>query len=131
MTDLGEYGPEAGSALVDHPEVAKVTFTGSDMTGPRIYAQAAKTLKRVSLELGGKSPNIVFADYDIDAAISGVISGIFAATGQSCIAGSRALGQNAIREEFSQRLVELGRTARKGDPMLPDTNIGPVTMAPQ
>jgi len=82
------YGPEAGSALIDHPDVAKITFTGSDSTGARIYAQAAKTLKRVSLELGGKSPNIVFDDCDIDAALSGVISGIFAATGQTCIAGT-------------------------------------------
>jgi acyl-CoA reductase-like NAD-dependent aldehyde dehydrogenase len=125
------YGAEAGAALVDHPDVAKITFTGSDATGARIYAQAAKTLKRVSLELGGKSPNIVFEDCDLDAAVSGAVSGIFAATGQTCIAGSRVLVQNSIREKFSQRLVELGRTARKGDPMLPDTNIGPVTTAQQ
>jgi acyl-CoA reductase-like NAD-dependent aldehyde dehydrogenase len=125
------YGAEAGAALVDHPDVAKITFTGSDATGARIYAQAAKSLKRVSLELGGKSPNIVFEDCDLDAAVSGAVSGIFAATGQTCIAGSRVLVQNSIREKFSQRLVELGRTARKGDPMLPDTNIGPVTTAPQ
>jgi (Z)-2-((N-methylformamido)methylene)-5-hydroxybutyrolactone dehydrogenase len=125
------YGPEAGSALVDHRDVAKITFTGSDSTGARIYAQAAQSLKRVSLELGGKSPNVVFADCDLDAALAGVVSGIFAATGQTCIAGSRVLVQNSIREEFSRRLVELGRTARKGDPMQPDTNIGPVTTAPQ
>jgi (Z)-2-((N-methylformamido)methylene)-5-hydroxybutyrolactone dehydrogenase len=125
------YGTEAGSALVDHPNVAKITFTGSDATGARIYAQAAKSLKRVALELGGKSPNVVFDDCDLDAAISGVVSGIFAATGQTCIAGSRVLVQNSIRETFTQRLVELARTARKGDPMLPDTNIGPVTTAPQ
>ena len=125
------YGAEAGAALVDHPDVAKVTFTGSDTTGARIYAQAAKSLKRVSLELGGKSPNVVFDDCDLDAAISGAISGIFAATGQTCIAGSRVLVQNSIRETFTQRLVDLARTARKGDPMLPDTNIGPVTTAPQ
>jgi aldehyde dehydrogenase (NAD+) len=125
------YGQEAGAALVDHPGVAKITFTGSDATGARIYAQAAKTLKRVSLELGGKSPNIVFEDCDLGAAAAGAISGIFAATGQTCIAGSRLLVQNSIREEFSQRVAELGRTARKGDPMLPDTNIGPVTTAPQ
>ena len=124
-------GPEAGAALVDHPEVAKVTFTGSDATGARIYAQAAKGLKRVSLELGGKSPNIVFDDADLDAALAGAVSGIFAATGQTCIAGSRVLVQNSIREEFSARLAELGRTARKGDPMRADTNIGPVTTAPQ
>ena len=125
------YGQEAGAALVDHPGVAKITFTGSDATGARIYAQAARTLKRVSLELGGKSPNIVFEDCDLDAAAAGAISGIFAATGQTCIAGSRLLVQNSIREEFSKKVVELGRTARKGDPMLADTNIGPVTTAPQ
>ncbi|PPQ30481.1 aldehyde dehydrogenase [Rhodopila globiformis] len=125
------YGPEAGSALVDHPDVAKVTFTGSDTTGARIYAQAAKTLKRVSLELGGKSPNIIFDDCDLDAAVAGAVSGIFAATGQTCIAGSRVLVQNSIKDHFTARLVELGRTARKGDPMLPETNIGPVTTAPQ
>jgi acyl-CoA reductase-like NAD-dependent aldehyde dehydrogenase len=113
------------------PDVAKVTFTGSDTTGARIYAQAAKSLKRVSLELGGKSPNVVLDDCDLDAAISGAISGIFAATGQTCIAGSRVLMQNSIRETFTQRLVDLARTARKGNPMLPDTNIGPVTTAPQ
>jgi acyl-CoA reductase-like NAD-dependent aldehyde dehydrogenase len=125
------YGAEAGAALVDHRDVAKITFTGSDTTGARIYAQAAKSLKRVSLELGGKSPNVVFDDCDLEAAISGAISGIFAATGQTCIAGSRVLVQNSIRETFTQRLVDLARTARKGDPMLSDTNIGPVTTAPQ
>lgn len=125
------YGNEIGSALVDHPDVAKVTFTGSDATGARIYAQAAKSMKRVSLELGGKSPNIVFDDCNLDAAASGVISGIFAATGQTCIAGSRLLVQNSIKEAFTQRLVELGKTARKGDPMSPETNIGPVTTQQQ
>ena len=124
-------GHEAGAALVDHPGVAKVTFTGSDATGARIYAQAARTMKRVSLELGGKSPNIVFADSDLTAAASGVISGIFAATGQTCIAGSRLLVQNAVREEFVERVAALGRSARKGDPMLPETNIGPVTTPAQ
>jgi acyl-CoA reductase-like NAD-dependent aldehyde dehydrogenase len=124
-------GTEAGAALVDHPDVAKITFTGSDATGARIYAQAAKSLKRVSLELGGKSPNIVFDDCDLDQAASGVISGIFAATGQTCIAGSRLLVQNSIREEFTQRVVALGASARKGNPMLPETNIGPVTTPAQ
>jgi aldehyde dehydrogenase (NAD+) len=120
-------GSEAGAALVDHPDVAKITFTGSDATGARIYAQAAKSLKRVSLELGGKSPNVVFDDCDLDLAASGVISGIFAATGQTCIAGSRLLVQNSIREEFTKRVVALGASARKGNPMLPETNIGPIT----
>jgi (Z)-2-((N-methylformamido)methylene)-5-hydroxybutyrolactone dehydrogenase len=124
-------GAEAGSALVDHPDIAKITFTGSDATGARIYAQAAKTMKRVSLELGGKSPNIVFDDCDLDAAASGAISGIFAATGQTCIAGSRLLVQNSIREAFTKKVAALGATARKGDPMLAETNIGPVTTQPQ
>lgn len=124
-------GHEAGSALVDHPDVAKITFTGSDATGARIYAQAAKSMKRVSLELGGKSPNIVFADCDLDKAAAGVISGIFAATGQTCIAGSRLLVQNSIKDQFTHKVAELGATARKGNPMLPDTNIGPVTTPAQ
>jgi len=124
-------GHEVGSALVDHPDVAKITFTGSDVTGARIYSQAAKTLKRVSLELGGKSPNIVFDDCDLSAAASGAISGIFAATGQTCIAGSRLLVQNSIKEAFTERLVALGSSAKKGDPMSADTNIGPVTTQPQ
>ena len=124
-------GHEVGSALVDHPDVAKITFTGSDTTGARIYSQAAKSMKRVSLELGGKSPNIVFDDCDLTAAASGAVSGIFSATGQTCIAGSRLLVQNSIKEAFTQRVVELGASAKKGDPMSPDTNIGPVTTAPQ
>ena len=124
-------GGEAGSALVNHPDVAKITFTGSDATGARIYAQAAKTMKRVSLELGGKSPNIVFDDCDMDKAAAGVISGIFAATGQTCIAGSRLLVQNSIKEEFTKKVAALGASARMGNPMLADTNIGPVTTAAQ
>ena len=124
-------GAEAGAALVDHPDVAKITFTGSDRTGAMIYAQAAKSIKRVSLELGGKSPNIIFDDANLDAACAGAVSGIFAATGQTCIAGSRLLVQNSIRDEVSARLVEMARTARIGDPMKPETNIGPVTTQPQ
>ena len=125
------YGPDAGSALVDHPDVAKITFTGSDATGARIYAQAAKTMKRVTLELGGKSPNIVFDDCNLDKAAAGVVSGIFAATGQTCIAGSRLLVQNSIKEAFTKKVAELGATARKGNPMEANTNIGPVTTPAQ
>ena len=124
-------GPTVGAALVDHPDVAKITFTGSDTTGAAIYAQAARTMKRVTLELGGKSPNIVFADANLDKAAAGVISGIFAATGQTCIAGSRLLVENSIKEAFTQRLIDLGRSARKGDPMDAQTNIGPVTTPAQ
>lgn len=124
-------GPTVGAALVDHPDVAKITFTGSDTTGAAIYAQAARTMKRVTLELGGKSPNIVFADANLDKAAAGVISGIFAATGQTCIAGSRLLVQNSIKDDFTKRLVELGLSAKKGDPMDAQTNIGPVTTPAQ
>jgi len=125
------FGKEAGAALVDHPDIAKIAFTGSSFTGARIYEAAAKQIKRVSLELGGKSPNIVFDDANLDAAAAGAVSGIFAATGQTCVAGSRLLVQNSIREEFTARLVEMARTAKIGDPTQADTNIGPVTTAPQ
>ena len=125
------FGLEAGAALVEHKDVAKITFTGSDRTGAAIYSQAAKDIKRVSLELGGKSPNIVFADADLDAAAAGAVSGIFAATGQTCVAGSRLLVQNAIRDAFTEKLLAIARTAKIGDPMQPNTNIGPVTTAPQ
>ncbi len=125
------YGPDAGSALVDHPDVVKITFTGSNATGARIYAQAAKTMKRVTLELGGKSPNIVFDDCNLDKAAAGVVSGIFAATGQTCIAGSRLLVQNSIKEAFTKKVAKLGATARQGNPMDADTNIGPVTTPAQ
>lgn len=79
------FGEDVGAALVEHPLVRKITFTGSDTTGRRINEAAARGFKRVSLELGGKSPNIVFADADLDAAVNGAVSGIFAATGQTCI----------------------------------------------
>ncbi|MEM9139677.1 MAG: aldehyde dehydrogenase [Pseudomonadota bacterium] len=125
------FGQEAGSALVDHPEVAKITFTGSDKTGAAIYAQAAKGIKRVSLELGGKSPNIIFDDANLDAAAAGAVSGIFAATGQTCIAGSRLLVQNSVKDKITEKLIALAKSARIGDPMKAETNIGPVTTAPQ
>ena len=87
------YGAVVGEPLVTHPKVAKVAFTGGTATGARVNELAAKTFKKVSLELGGKSPNIVFDDCILDDAVSGAISGIFAATGQTCIAGSRLLLQ--------------------------------------
>ena len=125
------FGAEVGTPLVEHPKVAKVAFTGSDATGQRIYETAAKGLKRVSMELGGKSPNIVFDDAHIDNAVKGVISGIFAATGQTCIAGSRLLVQQSIHDQFVDRLVALAKTATMGDPMSMDTQVGPVTNPPQ
>lgn len=125
------FGPEIGEALVTDPGVAKVSFTGSEGTGQRIYEQAARGLKRVTLELGGKSPNIVFADARLDDAANGVISGIFAAAGQTCIAGSRVLVQDTIHDAFLERLAEIARTARLGDPRDPATQIGPIANAPQ
>jgi aldehyde dehydrogenase (NAD+) len=125
------FGSDVGTALVEHPLVAKVAFTGSDATGQRVYEAAARGLKRVSMELGGKSPNIVFADAELDNAIKGVVSGIFAATGQTCIAGSRLLVQESIHDEFVDKLVSFARTARMGNPMHRETQIGPVTNQPQ
>jgi aldehyde dehydrogenase (NAD+) len=125
------FGAEVGGPLVEHPLVAKVAFTGSDATGQRVYEAAARGIKRVSLELGGKSPNIVFDDADLDNAMKGVISGIFAATGQTCIAGSRLLVQESIHDRFVEKLVAFAKTARMGNPMSPDTQVGPVTNKPQ
>lgn len=125
------FGPEAGAALVDHPAVAKIAFTGSDTGGARVYEAAARQIKPVSLELGGKSPNIVFEDADFEAAVMGAISGIFAATGQTCIAGSRLLVQRSIHDRFVARLAEVAGAARIGDPMDPATHVGPVTTPPQ
>jgi acyl-CoA reductase-like NAD-dependent aldehyde dehydrogenase len=125
------FGPEAGTPLVEHPLVAKIAFTGSDATGQKIYEAAARGLKRVSMELGGKSPNIVFDDAELDNAVKGAISGIFAATGQTCIAGSRLLVQQSIHDQFVEKLVALATTAKMGDPMSLDTQVGPVTNQPQ
>ena len=90
------FGAEVGTPLIEHPKVAKVAFTGSDATGKQIYRAAASSMKHVTMELGGKSPNIVFDDADVDDAVNGAISGIFAATGQTCLAGSRLLLQDSI-----------------------------------
>lgn len=124
-------GAEIGSPLVEHPDVAKVTFTGSDVTGARVYEAAARGMKRVAMELGGKSPNIVFSDADLDQACVGAVAGIFGASGQMCTAGSRLLVQNSIREEFTERLLTMARTLRLGDPMLADTQVGPIATPPQ
>jgi acyl-CoA reductase-like NAD-dependent aldehyde dehydrogenase len=125
------FGPEAGLPLVEHPLVAKVAFTGSDLTGQKVYEAAARGLKRVSMELGGKSPNIVFDDAEMDNAVKGVISGIFAATGQTCVAGSRLLVQQSIHDQFVDKLLALARTAKMGNPMSLDTQVGPITNKPQ
>src|SRR5688572_6560564 len=118
-------GPEVGEALVTHPKVAHIGFTGGSAAGRKIYELAARNFKTVTLELGGKSPNIVFDDADLDQAVKGAVSGIFAASGQSCQAGSRLLLQESIHDRFVEMLVEFVRSAKLGDPSLPDTQIGP------
>ena len=125
------FGKDVGTALVEHPLVRKIAFTGSDVTGRAVNELAAKHFKHVSLELGGKSPNIVFDDANLEDAVNGAVSGIFAATGQTCIAGSRLLLQDSIHDTFVDKLVALARTARMGNPLSMETQVGPVTTQPQ
>jgi acyl-CoA reductase-like NAD-dependent aldehyde dehydrogenase len=125
------FGAEVGEPLVMHPKVAKIAFTGSEMGGQRVYEAAARGLKRVTLELGGKSPNIVFDDANLDNAVKGVISGILSATGQTCVAGSRLLVQRSVHDAFLERVIAFAKTAKIGNPMLAGTQIGPVTTRPQ
>jgi aldehyde dehydrogenase (NAD+) len=125
------FGNEIGEALVGHSKVAKIAFTGGDATGAAVYQTAARGIKPVTLELGGKSANIVFADADFDNAIKGVVSGIFAATGQTCIAGSRALVKRSIYDRFIDAFVEFSKSAKMGDPLDRQTQIGPITTRQQ
>jgi aldehyde dehydrogenase (NAD+) len=125
------YGNEVGEPLITHPHVAKIAFTGGDRTGEHVYQLAAKGIKKITLELGGKSANIVFDDANLDDAVKGVVSGIFAATGQTCIAGSRALIHRSIHDQFIERLLDLAGTARMGNPLETTTQVGPVTTKPQ
>jgi (Z)-2-((N-methylformamido)methylene)-5-hydroxybutyrolactone dehydrogenase len=125
------YGAEIGTALTEHQLVAKVAFTGGDATGAAVYGSAAKGLKHVTLELGGKSPNIVFDDARIEDAVKGAISGIFAASGQTCIAGSRLLVQRSVYEEVAGKVAAFASSAKLGDPMQDDTQVGPITTVPQ
>ena len=122
---------ETGRALVEHPAVAKIAFTGSETTGKQIAASAGSRLAPVSLELGGKSPNIVFADAAVEAAEAGVLAGIFAAAGQSCVAGSRALFQREIYDELLERVQGRASSVVLGDPMAEATQMGPIANVPQ
>ena len=117
-------GGDVGAALVAHPGVDKISFTGSTAVGKQIAQRAAARVARVSLELGGKSPNIVFPDADFDAALSGVVAGIFAATGQTCLAGSRVLVHEAIYDEFAARLAARASQIKLGDPSDPASEMG-------
>ena len=117
---------ETGEALVDHPLVAKVSFTGSVGAGRAIAARAGQRLVSCMLELGGKSPNIVFDDANLDQAEAGVLAGIFAAAGQTCVAGSRAYIHERIYDTFVDRIVQRAKQITLGDPLKLTTQMGPV-----
>jgi (Z)-2-((N-methylformamido)methylene)-5-hydroxybutyrolactone dehydrogenase len=125
------FGVSAGAPLVAHRGVDKVAFTGATSTGAAVMKGAAEHIASVSLELGGKSPNIVFADADLDAATNGVIAGIFAATGQTCIAGSRLFAHESIHDELIERVARRAEAIELGDPLLPETEMGPVAFREQ
>ncbi|MNL16806.1 NAD/NADP-dependent betaine aldehyde dehydrogenase [compost metagenome] len=127
VTGLGD----AGAALAEHPGVDKVAFTGSTEVGRKIVRASAGNLKRLSMELGGKSPNIVFADADLDAAVPGAAMAVFANSGQICSAGTRLYVQRGIYEEFVQRVADYAKTLRVGDPLDSQTQLGPVVSAEQ
>jgi acyl-CoA reductase-like NAD-dependent aldehyde dehydrogenase len=122
---------DVGVPLVAHPDVAKIAFTGGEPGGIAVYRAAAEQLKTVTLELGGKSANIVFDDANIESAVNGAISGIFAASGQTCIAGSRLLVHRKIHDRFVENVITLAASARLGNPALPETQVGPITTQAQ
>jgi len=124
-------GPETGRAIVAHPGIDKIAFTGSTAVGKEIMRGAADTLKRITLELGGKSPNIVFADSDIDNAVKGAITGIFYGKGEVCNAGSRLFLESKVKEEFTEKLVARAAKMRPGDPLDPKTRLGAIVSQEQ
>src|SRR6201746_34327 len=125
------YGETAGAALASHPGVDKVAFTGSHVTGQSIIRASAGNLKRVSLELGGKSPDIVFADADLDAAVPGAAMAVFANSGQICSAGTRLFVEHKIYDEFVGRVAEFGKKLQVGNGLDPNTQIGPLVSQQQ
>ena len=125
------YGETAGAALAAHPDVDKVAFTGSHLTGQKIVQASAGNLKRVSLELGGKSPDIVFADADLDAAVPGAGMAVFANSGQICSAGTRLFVERKVYEEFTDKVAAFSRTLRVGNGIDPQTQVGPLVSAEQ
>ena len=124
-------GSVAGARLAAHPGVDKIAFTGSTVTGRKIIEASAGNMKRVAVELGGKSPDIIFADADLDRAVPGAGMGCFNNSGQICYAGSRVLVQRRIYDEFVERLAAFGRTLKVGDSMDPETQLGPLVSARQ
>lgn len=120
------YGHTAGAALAEHPDVNKISFTGSTTTGQKIVRSSAGNLKRLTMELGGKSPDIVFADADLDAAVPGAGMGVFGNSGQVCMAGTRLFVESKIYDEFVARVAEYGRGLRLGYGLDPQTQLGPL-----
>ncbi|MGJ7509576.1 aldehyde dehydrogenase family protein [Variovorax sp. GT1P44] len=127
VTGLGA----AGAALAAHPGVDKIAFTGSTEVGQKIIRASAGNIKRVSLELGGKSPNIVFADADLDAAVPGAAMAVFGNSGQICSAGTRLFVERKVHDEFVHKLAEFARTLRVGNPLDADTQLGPLVSKEQ
>jgi len=125
------FGETAGAALVAHPDVDKIAFTGEYITGQEIMRNAASTLKKLSLELGGKSPNIVFSDCDIEQAVMGAFFGIFFNQGEVCCAGSRLFLEDSLHDKFMEQLVNVTKTIKVGDPLQPETTMGPLVSAEQ
>ena len=120
------YGDTVGEPLIDHPDVKMVSFTGGTNGGRAVASIAARKTKPIVMELGGKSPQIVFPDADIDLAVNGIISGIFPPGGQSCISGSRILIHKSIFEKFTKKFVSISKRAVVGDPLVNETQIGPI-----
>ncbi|MCV2872492.1 aldehyde dehydrogenase [Defluviimonas sp. WL0050] len=120
------HGDPCGRVLTSHPKVARISFTGGPNAARLILNNSTNNFAEVSLELGGKSPFIVFDDADIDSAVNGAVSGIFGAAGQSCVAGSRLLLHDAIADEFLARMAEIAGTIRIGDPLAEETEMGPI-----
>ena len=131
LSVLTGSGPQLGQAMVEHPGIDKIAFTGSTATGKRVAATAAQTVKRVSLELGGKSPSIVFDDADLSQAVNGALYGIFYNAGQTCEARSRVLLHESIADEFIAQFKEKAQKLRVGNPEDPKTQVGAITMREQ
>ena len=121
------YGHTVGQRIAEHREIGKVSFTGSTSTGRKVVEASAGNLKKVQLELGGKGPNIIFEDADIPAAVAGSAFAIFHNQGQACIAGSRLIIHESVREAFLERFIALARSIRLGDPLDTETEMGPLT----
>ncbi|MAM24606.1 MAG: aldehyde dehydrogenase [Rhodobacteraceae bacterium] len=126
LSVLPGSGREIGNLLVEHPDIAKVSFTGGTATGRAMAEKAGRKLMPVSLELGGKSPTIVFDDADMEVALAGILFGVFSSTGQSCIAGSRLFVQRGIYDEFVARLVAATKRLRVGHPFAEGTQVAPL-----